>query len=585
LAIESISRDFLLIAILTWRQTMVHRVLPLLLLCAFAYPVVVEAQSAKLKQPSATKSTKTVAKGIQEPVGKGESTDRATRFLLDDDFAVIVLQPRSFFSDPANEILPVEIISTLGRREGGIDPLKIERITFSLSGSDRLPTGPQPAGVIEMSDSVDPAKAFPQMAQLGEPQQVNGGVVIRRAKRPNEASIAFIDDRTIVFAVDEKLDRILAAKPADTRVARRLASFDGKSHLFAVVDLEAIREPLGMLKAAAAQAPPQFQEFFKIPDLLTAIELKLTLAGSTQAQLVLYGRDEQSAAETERLVNRGLQMAREMALASMAQNMRGPDPELQQATVQWLRRLSEKIVKSLTPTRDRNRVTINASMDSGYAGVGVLVSLLLPAVNAARAAAQRNASVNNMRQIAIALLNYHDANKRFPDRAFTDKTGKPLLSWRVRVLPYLEEVDLYNEFKKDEPWDSEHNKKLIARMPAVFANPVSDLTDKTTYLLPVGDGTAWAANEGFELRAIKDGSSKTIALVEVDDAKAVIWTKPEDWELDPDAPLAGLGHLRPGNVFGAAMFDAGVQMIPADIAPQMFLRLLNPADGKPVEIP
>jgi hypothetical protein len=564
---------------------MFHRLLPCLIACTLAYPVIVEAQSVSAQQPSPTKRTKTVANGAQESVGKSDSTNRAIRFLLDDDFAAIVLLPRSFFSDPANEILPVEIISALGLREGGIDPLKIERITFTLSGIDRIPEAPQPAGVIEMAEPVDPAKAFPRLAHLGETQKINGGVIVRRAKRPAEPSIAFVDDRTIVFAVDEKLDRILAAKPADTRVARRLASFDGKSHLFAVVDLDAVREPLGMLKAAAAQAPPQLQEFFKIPDLLTAIELKLTLSGSTQAQLVLYGRDEQAAAETERLVNRGLQMTREMALASMAQNMRGPDPELQQATVQWLRRLSEKIVKSLTPTRDRNRVTINASIDSGYAGVGVLVSLLLPAVNAARAAAQRNASINNMRQISIALLNYHDANKKFPDRAITDKTGKSLLSWRVRVLPYLEEIDLYNEFKKDEPWDSEHNKKLIARMPAVFANPASNLQDKTTYLLPVGKGTAWAAEKGFTLKDIKDGTSKTIALLEVDEANAVIWTKPDDWELDPDDPLAGLGHLRPGNVFGAAMFDAGVQVIAADIDPQMFLRLLDPADGQAVEIP
>ncbi len=299
-----------------------------------------------------------------------------------------------------------------------------------------------------------------------------------------------------MFALDEKLDRLLTGAAVDSRVARLLASYDGKSHAFAVIDLEAVRELLAMLKPMAAQVPPQFQEFFKLPDLLTAIELKLAITASTTAELVLHARDEPSAAEAERLVNKALLMAREMALASMAENMRGPDQELQQATARWLRRISEKVVKSLTPTRDRNRVTITASVDSGYAGLAIMPALLLPAINAARQAAQRNASNNNMQQIALAMHNYETANKKFPDRASLDKNGKPLLSWRVHILPYIEEQQLYKQFKLDEPWDSEHNKKMLSRMPPVYSNPIVPFDDKTVYLLPVRKGTAWAENEG-----------------------------------------------------------------------------------------
>src|SRR6185312_11489838 len=71
--------------------------------------------------------------------------------------------------------------------------------------------------------------------------------------------------------------------------------------------------------------------------------------------------------------------------------------------------------------------------------------------------------------IMIGLHQYHDAHGKLPPPAITDKAGKPLLSWRVALLPYLEQVALYNQFHLDEPWDSEHNRKLLPQMPKVYA--------------------------------------------------------------------------------------------------------------------
>ncbi len=102
------------------------------------------------------------------------------------------------------------------------------------------------------------------------------------------------------------------------------------------------------------------------------------------------------------------------------------------------------------------------------------VALLLPAVQAARQAARRTVSMNNLKQIALAMLNYVEAKGAFPPAYIADKTtGKPLLSWRVAILPYLEREDLFKEFHLDEPWDSQHNKALIPRMPRVYRSPAS----------------------------------------------------------------------------------------------------------------
>ena len=96
------------------------------------------------------------------------------------------------------------------------------------------------------------------------------------------------------------------------------------------------------------------------------------------------------------------------------------------------------------------------------------VASLLPAVSAAREAARRAAGSNNLKQIGLAMHNFHESYGGFPAAYSGDKTGKPLLSWRVHILPFVEGEALYRQFKLDEPWDSPHNKKLIARMPAVL---------------------------------------------------------------------------------------------------------------------
>src|SRR5438105_1376638 len=92
--------------------------------------------------------------------------------------------------------------------------------------------------------------------------------------------------------------------------------------------------------------------------------------------------------------------------------------------------------------------------------LATLAALLLPLVSSARPAARRNACGNNMKQIELALLNYHDANKSFPPAYVADAEGKPMHSWRVLILPYLERNDLYQQYDFNEPWNGPHNSRL-----------------------------------------------------------------------------------------------------------------------------
>jgi hypothetical protein len=224
------------------------------------------------------------------------------------------------------------------------------------------------------------------------------------------------------------------------------------------------------------------------------------------------------------------------------------------------------------------------------AAAPVLVGLLLPAVQSAREAARRTQMANNVRQVVLAMLIHEDATRSLPSQAICDKQGKPLLSWRVAMLPYLEEGGLYEQFRLDEPWDSEHNRKLIERMPAVYADPSApdeQAAGLTTIQVLTGKGTPFAvAAEAIGAAEITDGTSNTVAIVEVSPDQAVPWTKPDDLEFGPDEPLAGVGNpRRPGGLFLIGFFDGSVRfVIPEEVGPEVFKALVTPAGGEQVSL-
>ena len=207
------------------------------------------------------------------------------------------------------------------------------------------------------------------------------------------------------------------------------------------------------------------------------------------------------------------------------------------------------------------------------------MALLLPAVNAARAAARRVAAINNARQLGLAILNYESATGILPS---ADANG---LSWRVHVLPFLEEQALYDKFHLDEPWDSEHNKTLIKEMPAVYMSPAGKVTGgQTNYLSVRGKDPAIVTGEkGISLGKIRDGVSKTIIVVEVDDDHAVPWTKPDDLEWTEDNPAKGLGGLHPGDVFVACFVDCHVSVIPKTVAKDLLSAMFTKSGGEAVD--
>ncbi len=212
------------------------------------------------------------------------------------------------------------------------------------------------------------------------------------------------------------------------------------------------------------------------------------------------------------------------------------------------------------------------------------VALTVPAVSSSRQAAQRAQSTGQMKQIGLAMLNYEQANRKFPPAYRADKEGKPLLSWRVLILPFVEQDGLYKQFHLDEPWDSEHNKTLIARMPAVYKSPKSKVSGegKTNYLTIRGEKTVFPGGKSIGFADIRDGTSNTMMTVEVSDQKAVVWTKPDDFEYDESDPLKGLSGLWPGGFIGG-MTDGSVRFFPSSIKPETLKAIFTRNGGEVVD--
>jgi hypothetical protein len=182
---------------------------------------------------------------------------------------------------------------------------------------------------------------------------------------------------------------------------------------------------------------------------------------------------------------------------------------------------------------------------------------------ALKAAQQR--SIKNLQELMMALWNYHEINDHFPPALIYDKSGKPLLSWRVLLLPYLDQDDLFAQFHLNEPWDSPHNKPLLAKMPRRYAPPLPGKTKEkyaTFYQVFVGDGTIFEGREGMSVADITDGTSCTIAIAEA--AYAVPWTKPADLPYDAKKPLPKLGGLFDGG-FHASLADGSARFVSSKV--------------------
>lgn len=198
--------------------------------------------------------------------------------------------------------------------------------------------------------------------------------------------------------------------------------------------------------------------------------------------------------------------------------------------------------------------------------------------------AEADASLMNLKIIALGWHNYESAYNTFPNNLRSKgKDKKVLLSWRVALLPYMEEEELFQQFKLDEPWDSEHNKKLIEKIPKIYKPVRGKAAAGETFYQAFAGANASLPEDPISIVTFTDGTSNTLVVAEAE--KAVIWTKPDDipfdGKLDGDARPA-VGGMFKGH-FHVAFGDGSVRFFSNKINTKTLRYLVTRNGGEVVD--
>jgi len=254
------------------------------------------------------------------------------------------------------------------------------------------------------------------------------------------------------------------------------------------------------------------------------------------------------------------------------------------------------------PRRKNNTAVIVIAVVLGImlvCGTPICIGLLLPAVQKVRESANRMQSSNNMKQMTLAVYAYEQDHGELPSNTYTPD-GKPLLSWRVHLLPYVEQDGLYKQFKLDEPWDGPNNIRLLNQMPKIYSDPrdPTKSTSKTHYrgfsspgaiferklVVRPGDTDPHKGvkkEDLFTRSKLKDPASQTILIVEAQDA--VEWTKPDDLDASPGKPFPPLGGIGGGKPPAQAGFvDGTVRTLSPSLSEATLRALVTHSGGEPL---
>lgn len=498
-----------------------------------------------------------------------------------DSIAIISVDLNSVKKIKELEFVPWEILSVGSKEQMGIDVLLANTVDIAIGMPG--PSGPEFGASILTSQDVDIADlTIPDLKEI----QTSPRRAELRFREMNYSPVRFAQQtsKQLYMGTDGMLRRMLATKNASSP-ALKIAS-ETKEPVFAVLSLEPIRPILiGFLEDNPTRLPePLLEHLMTLAEEVDTIRLISTPGFNSKLTLDLFSESKESVAKIASAMKSVQTVGFEMIESQMRESMsQGPgvSPEMMAAVDAYAARIKTLLNEGFwTEHDDRLSVSVDSN---GTAAIGVAVGLLLPAVQAARAAAQRMSSSNNMKQILLAMLNHESAYKRFPGRVWKRNAEKqPLLSWRVAILPYIEEAALYNEFRQDEPWDSPHNIKLLERMPAVFRNPqIPTELGYTTYVIPHGEGTPGSVEGGIKFAMMTDGSSNTIAVVEVDSGYAVPWSAPDDISIEEN----DLTDAFPPRGSTVGFFDGSVQFMSKFVDLEMLEKMLTHSGGEVVNYP
>ena len=434
-------------------------------------------------------------------------------------------------------------------------------VDFSRFGPAGPPQQPVPTAILALAAEANrPEMVKSLLTEASE--EIHEGQTLFQNKI---SAVWFADDKTVVCGPIDTVKKMIATKqsgqPGSPKILSQLQL--GADLTFAV-DVAS--------QAALLEQAVQLNPELGLALQVKSLSLQMTVTGTTDdklLELVVTTNDEQSAAFLSQLAIGGLAQGK----ASLGQFPIPADTDEEQAT----KKLVEQLVKLADIKQNGDRIEFLIPVPEGF---DKLPELLKPAMLKARAAAEATKKMNNLKQIGLAFHNYHDTFKKFPG-AGRSADGKAGLSWRVHLLPFLDQAPLYNQFNFDEAWDSDHNKALIEKMPDIFKLDGVTEAGKTSLHVFTGAGAPFANDQAPGLRDFTDGTSNTLLVVQAGPDTADIWTKPGGLDFDPKNPIKALGTLAE-DLFLVLYCDGTVRRVNKTIPAGTFRHLIEHQDGESV---
>lgn len=538
-----------------------------------------------------------------DPVSSVEAGPIELAYLPENAELVIYARPadllKSGFASPLTQLPPFMMSQEKMKADIGFDVSEIDSVTVGVANlvATALPLmvgGPGAGGPpgappdqaalmnkmfggknsVSVLRTVSDQDIAPFLTKQGATQKTIGGATVYVMPSPDPSippmAAYAADARTFVFASEDGIEETLKRSSSANRDEFQFVS--RSSHV-----VFAFASPL---LAGMSGSIPQLPETTPPPvvQLVDAIRgnisgAAISISAGSDLQLSISVNTAEASSEASEGLTGTIEFAKLVAPMAMGQAPPSMQPVLQ------------KVLGSLAASSEGAALKVSAEVPFEMINAVLSDPMIMAPIFQAQAAADRVQAKNDLMQTGLAMHNFHDVNGHFPAADGNGLSGAEAkgLSWRVHLLPYLEQQALYDQFHFDEPWDSEHNKTLIPMIPPMFkAEGVSE-PGMTTLHVFVGEKTAFQNGKTFSFRDVIDGTSNTLMMVIAGPETAEPWTKPGGLPFDEQNPLAPLGTIT--GVLNVALMDGSTRSLVPPIDPEMFKLLIQPADGQPVTLP
>lgn len=383
-------------------------------------------------------------------------------------------------------------------------------------------------------------------------------------ERTNGSAFSLLEPKTLVLGHAEELKKILSAESKKVcPLVEKIRPLTDRDVAVAIdfSKLQANRDDKEGVAGLGAELTVMAQD-------AGFLQMALDLSGPTLGELQYLTSSEEQAAKIASKLSEAFSRQAEHQLEPFVQRLSST------SGAEGLLDLISKTVKSHTTGSTGMMAWVRISQPEELKD---LANIVRPYLEGSLGTKDERASRDSLEWIAMAMWNYLDSHGHYPAHDSNGGQGNERigvgLSWRVHILPFINQGDLYKQFHLDEPWDSEHNQTLIAKMPSTYGTSPEG---KTSYHIFIGPNSPFAGPGGPTDKTLKDGPNKTILAIKAGDDTAEIWTKPGGLKVDPKDQLACLGQV--GSKIATVSFRETFVLFDSDRLAKNLARYVDPDD-------